>query len=86
MQLTILFHVPSEVAVPVHYATLVQGLIYRQMQNPALRRYLHEHSWLGEYYLIGDSDLLQVALDAAWGRKIPGLRLLCDGDMVAGYQ
>lgn len=45
MQLTILFHAPSEVAVPVHYATLVQGLIYRQMQNPALRRYLHEHGF-----------------------------------------
>ncbi|NPV74510.1 MAG: CRISPR-associated endoribonuclease Cas6 [Pelotomaculum sp.] len=45
MQLTVYFHAPSEVAVPVHYGVLLQGLIYRQMQNPALRRYLHEHGF-----------------------------------------
>jgi len=45
MQLTVFFHAPSEVVVPVHYSTLLQGLIYRQMQNPALRRYLHEHGF-----------------------------------------
>jgi len=33
MQLTIHFHAPGPVAIPVHYGTLLQGLIYRQMQN-----------------------------------------------------
>ncbi len=45
MQLTIFFHAPAPVAVPVHYGTLLQGLIYRQMQNPVLRSYLHEHGF-----------------------------------------
>ena len=31
--------------VPVHYAPLVQGLIYQQMENPALRTYLHDHGF-----------------------------------------
>jgi len=45
MQLTIHFNTNGPVAIPVHYGTLLQGLIYRQMQNPALRRYLHEHGF-----------------------------------------
>jgi len=48
MQLTIHFHAPGPVAVPVHYGTLLQGLIYHQMQNPALRSYLHEHGFVLE--------------------------------------
>jgi CRISPR-associated endoribonuclease Cas6 len=48
MQLTVFFNAPSTLAVPVHYGTLLQGLIYRQMQNPALRHYLHEHGFLLE--------------------------------------
>lgn len=45
MQLTIHFHAPGPVAIPVHYGNLLQGLIYHQMQNPVLRTYLHEHGF-----------------------------------------
>ncbi len=45
MQLTLHFDAPAPVAVPVHYGSLVQGLIYRQIQNDALRSYLHEHGF-----------------------------------------
>lgn len=45
MRLTVTFHAPPEVAVPVHYGDLLQCLICRQMQNSALRRYTHEHGF-----------------------------------------
>ncbi|MDQ0285544.1 CRISPR-associated endoribonuclease Cas6 [Desulfofundulus luciae] len=48
MQLTIYFHAPGPVAIPVHYGTLLQGLIYHQMQNPVLRTYLHEQGFVLE--------------------------------------
>lgn len=45
MQLTIFFSAPGQVAVPVQYGHLLQGLIYSQMENPVLRSYLHEHGF-----------------------------------------
>ncbi|MEW5762649.1 MAG: CRISPR-associated endoribonuclease Cas6 [Bacillota bacterium] len=45
MQLTIFLSAPEPVAVPVHYGHLLQGLIYRQMENPVLRSYLHDHGF-----------------------------------------
>jgi CRISPR-associated endoribonuclease Cas6 len=45
MQLTIFFSAPGPVAVPVQYGHLLQGLIYRQMDNPVLRSFLHEHGF-----------------------------------------
>lgn len=45
MQLTIFFDAPGPLAVPVHYAHLLQGLIYRQMENPVLRSYLHKYGF-----------------------------------------
>jgi CRISPR-associated endoribonuclease Cas6 len=45
VQLTVIFSHPGPAAIPVHYAHLVQGLIYRQMENPVLRRYLHEEGF-----------------------------------------
>ncbi len=48
MQLTVYFHARGQVEVPVHYGTLLQGLIYHQMDNPVLRSYLHEHGFVLE--------------------------------------
>lgn len=83
MQLTIFFAAPGPVAVPVHYGALLQGLIYRQMQNPALRRYLHEHGFPLEkrrFKLFTFSRLLgrSARYDGATGRLIltPPLRLV----------
>lgn len=83
MQLTISFHAPSPVAVPVHYGTLLQGLIYRQMQNPALRCYLHEHGFALEkrrFKLFTFSRLMgrAVRFDRSAGRLVltPPLRLI----------
>ena len=45
MQLTIFFSAPGPVAVPIQYGHLLQGLIYRQMENPVLRSYLHDHGF-----------------------------------------
>jgi len=45
MQLTIFFTAPGPVSIPVQYGHLLQGLIYRQMDNPALRSFLHEHGF-----------------------------------------
>jgi len=45
MQLTITFKEPEPVELPVHYGHLVQGMIYRGMENPLLSRYLHEHGF-----------------------------------------
>ncbi len=45
MQLSITFVAGGPVVLPVHYAQMIQGLIYRQLENPALRNYLHEHGF-----------------------------------------
>ncbi|MFZ5898199.1 MAG: CRISPR-associated endoribonuclease Cas6, partial [Bacillota bacterium] len=45
MQLTIHFSAPGPVALPVQYGRLLQGLVYRQMENPVLRSYLHEQGF-----------------------------------------
>jgi len=45
MQLTLTFTAPAPVELPVHYGHLVQGMIYRGMENPLLSRYLHEHGF-----------------------------------------
>ncbi|NLO90101.1 MAG: CRISPR-associated endoribonuclease Cas6 [Clostridia bacterium] len=48
MQLTIYFNAPGAVAVPVQYGHLLQGMIYHQMDDPALRSYLHEQGFVLE--------------------------------------
>ena len=45
MQLSITFSAPRTVELPVHYGHLVQGMIYRRMENPLLSRYLHEQGF-----------------------------------------
>jgi CRISPR-associated endoribonuclease Cas6 len=45
MQLTITLTAPEPVELPVHYGHLVQGMIYRGIENPLLSRYLHEHGF-----------------------------------------
>lgn len=45
MQLTLNFDAPSPVELPVHYGHLVQGMLYHEMENPLLSRYLHEHGF-----------------------------------------
>ncbi|NLY39813.1 MAG: CRISPR-associated endoribonuclease Cas6, partial [Firmicutes bacterium] len=45
MQLTITLTAPEPVELPVHYGHLVQGMIYRGMENPLLSCYLHEHGF-----------------------------------------
>jgi len=45
MRLLISFTAAGPVALPVQYGHLLQGLIYRQMENPVLRSYLHEHGF-----------------------------------------
>lgn len=83
MQLTIFFSAPGPVAVPVHYGYLLQGLIYRQMENPVLRSYLHEHGFALEkrrFKLFTFSRLMGRAAryDQAAGRLLltPPLRLV----------
>ncbi|HBT47367.1 MAG TPA: CRISPR-associated endoribonuclease Cas6 [Peptococcaceae bacterium] len=83
MQLTIFFTAPGPVAVPVQYGHLLQGLIYRQMDNPVLRSYLHEHGFALEkrrFKLFTFSRLMgqTVTYDQATGRLVlaPPLRLV----------
>lgn len=83
MQLTVFFTAPGSVSIPVQYGHLLQGLIYRQMDNPALRSYLHEHGFaLGKrrFKLFTFSRLLghKVRYDRATGRLVltPPLRLV----------
>jgi len=45
MQLTLVFRADAPVNFPVHYAHLIQGVIYRSMENPALRKYLHDYGF-----------------------------------------
>lgn len=45
MQLTITLTAPEPVELPVHYGHLIQGMIYRGMENPLLSRYLHEQGF-----------------------------------------
>jgi len=83
MQLTVFFTAPGSVSIPVQYGHLLQGLIYRQMDNPVLRSYLHEHSFaLGKrrFKLFTFSRLLgqTATYDQAAGRLVltPPLRLV----------
>ncbi|MBE3582167.1 MAG: CRISPR-associated endoribonuclease Cas6 [Thermoanaerobacteraceae bacterium] len=83
MQLTIFFTAPGPVAVPVQYGHLLQGIIYRHMENPVLRSYLHEHGFaMGKrrFKLFTFSRLLgrEVRYDRAAGRLVltPPLRLV----------
>lgn len=83
MQLTIFFTAPGPVAVPVQYSHLLQGLIYRQMENPVLRSYLHDQGFAFEkrrFKLFTFSRLLGRAAryDQAAGRLVltPPLRLV----------
>ncbi|MGI9951588.1 CRISPR-associated endoribonuclease Cas6 [Moorellaceae bacterium AZ2] len=83
MQLTIFFTAPGPVAVPVQYGHLLQGLIYRQMDNPVLRSYLHEHGFAlkkRRFKLFTFSRLMgqTVTYDQAAGRLVltPPLRLV----------
>ncbi|NPV30704.1 MAG: CRISPR-associated endoribonuclease Cas6 [Firmicutes bacterium] len=83
MQLTIFFSAPGPVAVPVQYGHLLQGLIYRYMDNPVLRSYLHEQGFALEkrrFKLFTFSRLLgrDVRYDQAAGRLVltPPLRLV----------
>ncbi|MGB9887673.1 MAG: CRISPR-associated endoribonuclease Cas6 [Moorellales bacterium] len=46
MQLTVVLDHQGPVSLPVHYGHLVQGLIYRQMESPVLRQYLHEQGFM----------------------------------------
>lgn len=83
MQLTIFFSAPGPVAVPVQYSHLLQGLIYRQMENPVLRSYLHDQGFALEkrrFKLFTFSRLLGRAAryDQEAGRLLltPPLRLV----------
>ncbi|ACA60313.1 CRISPR-associated endoribonuclease Cas6 [Candidatus Desulforudis audaxviator] len=83
MQLTIFFSAPGPVAIPVQYGHLLQGLIYRRMDNPVLRSYLHEHGFALEkrrFKLFTFSRLMgqAVTYDQAAGRLVltPPLRLV----------
>jgi len=83
VQLTIFFSVPRPVALPVQYGPLLQGLVYRQMENPVLRSYLHEQGFaLGKrrFKLFTFSRLTgrAVSYDRVSGRLVltPPLRLV----------
>lgn len=45
MQLIITFDGPEQVAIPVEYGYLLQGLIYKHIDNSTLRGYLHEQGF-----------------------------------------
>ena len=45
MQLTLKFDAVTPVELPVDYGHLVQGMIYHSMEDPLLRRYLHEQGF-----------------------------------------
>jgi CRISPR-associated endoribonuclease Cas6 len=45
MQLTLILHSNGPAHIQVQYNNLVQGLIYNSMENPLLRKYLHEHGF-----------------------------------------
>ncbi len=83
MQLTLFFSAPGQVSIPVQYGHLLQGLIYRQMDNPALRSFLHEQGFaLGKrrFKLFTFSRLMaeEVTYDREAGRLLltPPLRLV----------
>jgi CRISPR-associated endoribonuclease Cas6 len=70
LQLTISFEASGNILLPVHYGSLLQGAIYAGMENPALRKYLHEQGFSLEkrrFKLFTFSRLLS-----------PGTRLLKD--------
>jgi CRISPR-associated endoribonuclease Cas6 len=48
VQLTLVLGAAGPVSLSVHYAGLVQGLLYRVMENPALKSYLHEQGFAYE--------------------------------------
>jgi CRISPR-associated endoribonuclease Cas6 len=45
MQLNLTLQADGPIQLPIHYNHLVQGLIYKSMENPFLRKYLHEHGF-----------------------------------------
>ena len=45
MQLTLIFQSPGPVRLPIQYNHLVQGLIYHGLENPVLRKFLHEQGF-----------------------------------------
>lgn len=45
MQLVISFEAAGNILLPVHYGSLLQGAIYAGMENPGLRKYLHEQGF-----------------------------------------
>ncbi|NMB34809.1 MAG: CRISPR-associated endoribonuclease Cas6 [Firmicutes bacterium] len=45
MQLTIIFQSNGPVCMPVQYNHLVQGMIYQGLENPLLRKFLHEQGF-----------------------------------------
>jgi len=45
MQITVSFAAPEPVSLPVHHNHILQGLVYRHMDNPTIRSYLHEHGF-----------------------------------------
>lgn len=45
MQLIVTFNAPHDVAIPVEYGYLLQGLIYQHLDNSMLRSYLHEQGF-----------------------------------------
>jgi len=48
LQLTVFFSAPGPVAIPVTHSHLLQGLIYRHMDNRLLRNYLHQCGFVFE--------------------------------------
>jgi len=48
MQLNLTLQANGPVQLPIQYNHLVQGFIYQSMDNPLLRKYLHEHGFLFE--------------------------------------
>ncbi|HHW39898.1 MAG TPA: CRISPR-associated endoribonuclease Cas6 [Syntrophomonadaceae bacterium] len=83
MQLTVFFSAPGPVAIPVQYSHLVQGLIYRHLDNPVLRNYLHDQGFVLEkrrFKLFTFSRLLgkEVRYDREKGCLVftPPIRLL----------
>lgn len=83
MQLTIFFNAPAQVSIPIQYGHLLQGLIYRQMDNPALRNFLHEQGFALEkrrFKLFTFSRLMaeEVAYDREAGRLVltPPIKLM----------
>ncbi|MGI5875572.1 MAG: CRISPR-associated endoribonuclease Cas6 [Dethiobacteria bacterium] len=83
MQLTLFFHSNGPVYIPVQYNHLVQGLIYHSMENPLLRKYLHEHGFMFEkrsFKLFTFSRLMGKETyfnkEKGWLKLIPPLSLI----------